>query len=244
LHASMKLRSPLLIRLVALVAAVFVRCWMSTMRIRVMSLDGREHPADPSRERFFYAFWHEGLLGPLTTKIKVQMLISQHADGELIAQVCQRLGYGVVRGSTTRGGCEAVLNMIRSKDRSAHLGITPDGPQGPRRKLQMGIIFVSSETNVPIVPVGIGFASAWRANSWDRFAVPIPFSTICGVVGDPIHVPPDLDRSGLLAWRELVEKQMMHVTQLAEVWAERSHIEGKIAEAPQVVTSSALRKAA
>lgn len=240
----MKLRSPTLIRMVAALAAAVIWCWMRTIRIRVTSLDGREHPADATRERFFYAFWHEGLLAPLTTKIRIQMLISQHADGELIAQVCQRLGFGVIRGSTTRGGCEAILNMIRGSDRAAHLGITPDGPKGPRRKLQMGMILVASQTGMPIVPVGIGFASAWRFNSWDRFALPRPFSSIRGVVSDPIVVPPHLDRAGLATWRDLAEERLNHVNQLAEEWAERVAREGSNAPPPVFNAMPDLRKSA
>jgi lysophospholipid acyltransferase (LPLAT)-like uncharacterized protein len=239
----MKLRHPLLIRLVAAIAAVVVWCWMKSTRILVASLDGRAHPADPATERFFYAFWHEGLLAPLTTRIKIQMLISQHADGELIAQVCERLGFGVIRGSTTRGGCEAVLNMIRTSDRAAHLGITPDGPKGPRRKLQMGMILVASTTGVRIVPVGIGFVHAWRANSWDKFVIPWPLSTICGIVGEPISIPPDLDRAGLARWREVVEQRLLHATLLAQQWADQVRRQGRHVK-PPLSLAVPLRKSA
>ena len=72
------------------------------------------------------------MVAPLTTRAKIRVLISQHTDGELIAQICQRLGIGVIRGSTARGGSQALLEMIRSAG-DGHLGITPDGPRGPRR---------------------------------------------------------------------------------------------------------------
>jgi lysophospholipid acyltransferase (LPLAT)-like uncharacterized protein len=228
----MKLRSPTLIRITAAIAALVIWCWMCTIRIRVASLDGASHPADPAQRRLFYCFWHEGLLAPLRTRIKIQMLISQHADGELITQVCRWLGFDVIRGSTTRGGSEALLAMMRNSDRAAHLGITPDGPKGPRRKLQLGMIFVASETGLPVVPVGIGFTHAWRANSWDRFALPRPFSTICGVVSEPIAIPPGLDRAGLNSWRETVERRLSEVTELAEVWAHETRFRGGHAPAP------------
>ena len=158
----MKLRNPILIRMVAAALALVIWCWMRTTRLRIGSLDGRPHPADPASEQYFYAFWHEGLLAPLKTRIKVKILISQHADGEIIAQVCHWLGFGTVRGSTTRGGCEAIQSLVRESHSKTHLGITPDGPKGPRRKLQMGIIFVASLTGLPIVLAGIGFTRAWR----------------------------------------------------------------------------------
>lgn len=240
----MKLRSPILIRIVAAAMAFCVWCWMSTMRIRIHSLDGRVHPADPERQQFFYAFWHEGLLAPLTARIRIQMLISQHADGELIAQVCKWLGYGVVRGSTTRGGCEAIHSLVRAGKGKTHLGITPDGPKGPRRKLQMGLVWVASTTGMPIMPVGIGFTSAWRAKSWDQFAVPRLGSTLCGVLDEPIHVPPNLDRAQLEQWRVFVEERMLRVTELAESWAERIVADGQSAPAPKSEPYHKLRKSA
>lgn len=228
----MKLRNPILIRLVAAALALVIWCWMRTTRLRIGSLDGRQHPADPAREQYFYAFWHEGLLVPLKTRSKVKMLISQHADGELIAQVCHWLGFGTVRGSTTRGGCEAIHALIHESQSKTHLGITPDGPKGPRRKLQMGIIFVASTTGLPIVLAGIGFTRAWRLKSWDRFAIPWPGSTLCGIVSEPIHIPPDLDRAGLETWRQQVESKLLEVTELAELWAERIHQDGQSAPMP------------
>ena len=219
----MKLRSPLLIRCVAAVAALFIWCWIRTFRIRVTSLDGRQHPADPAQQQYLYDFWHEGLLAPLTTRIKIRMLISQHADGEMIAQICQWLGFGVVRGSTTRGGCAALQNMMRaSQSEATHLGITPDGPKGPRRTLQMGTVWVASTTGLPVVLLGIGFSRARRAKSWDRFALPVPGSMIYGVLSEPIHVPPDLDRPGLERWRQYLEERLLHVTALAEAKATKS----------------------
>ncbi len=216
----MKLRSPFLIRCIAAVAAFVIWCWISTFRIRVTSLDGRQHPVDPATEQFVYAFWHEGLLAPLTTRTKIRMLISQHADGEMIAQICQWLGFGVVRGSTTRGGCAALQSMMRAgQSNVTHLGITPDGPKGPRRTLQLGVVWVASTTGIPVVLTGIGFARAWRARSWDRFALPVPGSTIYGVLSEPIHVPKDLDRPGLEHWRLHLEERLMQVTELAEARA-------------------------
>lgn len=242
----MKLRSPLLIRCIAAVAAFAIWCWISTFRIRVTSLDGRQHPVDPATEQFVYAFWHEGLLAPLTTRIKIRMLISQHADGEMIAQICQWLGFGVVRGSTTRGGCAALQNMMRAgQSNVAHLGITPDGPKGPRRTLQMGVVWVASTTGLPVVLLGIGFARAWRARSWDRFALPVPGSKIYGVLSEPIHVPADLDRAGLERWRLYLEERLLHVTELAEVRAAGSDVV-TLSDRPLAVTPPAddLRKSA
>ena len=216
----MKLRSRWMIRLASACIAVVVRLWMATLRVRVVSADGRQHPIDPDEGPVIYAFWHESLLAPLSKRPKARALISQHADGELIAQVCQRLGIGVIRGSTTRGGSQALLEMVRGGG-ALHLAITPDGPRGPRRQLQAGVVMVASLTGLPIVPFGVGFTRAWRARSWDRFALPRPGSTMTGVFGEPIHIPRDLGRGGIEEHRQQVEDRLLELTALAENWAQR-----------------------
>ena len=172
----MKLRNPWLIRVAAALAALLIRAWMATIRVRIVNRDDTLHPANADENRFIYAFWHESLLAPVKFKARVRVLISKHADGELIAQACHYLGFGVVRGSTTRGGGQALVELWHCREQS-HLVFTPDGPRGPRRRVQPGMIIMAAHSGLPIVPVGIGFTGSWRARSWDRFVVPKPFST-------------------------------------------------------------------
>jgi lysophospholipid acyltransferase (LPLAT)-like uncharacterized protein len=240
----MKRRHRWLVPYIAAVIAWLIRVWMSTMRVRVASADGRQHPTEPSEGRCIYAFWHDGLLAPLAKRPKARVLISQHTDGEVIAQICQRLGVGVIRGSTARGGCQALLEMIRNQDETTHLAITPDGPRGPRRELKAGVVMIASQSGLPIVPAGVGFVSAWRFSSWDRFAVPRPGSTVVGVIGEPIHVPRDVDRSTMQQWVRLVEQRMCQLTQAAEEWAQRIRREGKAAAPPSIPQLPVLRQSA
>jgi len=223
----MKLRNPWLIGLIALLGSILIRLWMSTIRFRLAFAAGDTsgtakktvHPADARKERFIYAFWHENMLVPTVFKTRVRILISQHADGELIARVCRHLGVGVVRGSTTRGGGQALLELLQVS-KHAHLLVTPDGPRGPRRQMALGIVFLASCTGLPIVPVGVGLEKAWRLPTWDRSAIPCPWSTIVLVTAPPIHVPAHLDRNGLQRYRGLVEEEFSRATQAAEQWAQ------------------------
>jgi len=214
----MKLRNRWLIRLAAGAASLVLRIWLGTVRTRIKSADGRTHPADPAVERFIYAFWHESLLAPAKIRTKVRIMISQSADGEFIAQVCRHLGVGVVRGSSSRDGARGLLDMLR-EDGASHLALTPDGPRGPRRRVQAGVVMLASCTGLPLVPVGVGFTGAWRARSWDRFAIPFPFTTMLGVLGEPIRIAPQLDRAGLQRCRAQVETALLEATQAAESWA-------------------------
>jgi lysophospholipid acyltransferase (LPLAT)-like uncharacterized protein len=249
----MKFRSPWLIKIIALLAAVIIRLWMSTMRARAVSIDGSQHPIDPATKKYIYAFWHEGLLALLVTRTPARVLISKHPDGELIAQVCRCLGVGVIRGSSSRGGhwtvaearggTQALMELIDSARDCQHLAITPDGPRGPRRELQPGMIVVAAQTGLAIVPIGVGFCRAWRATSWDRFAIPVPFSTMVGVVGEAISVPPLLSRADIRHWQQHVQARLTELTTQAEDWAERICREGRRAQPPAGRTIAKFRKA-
>jgi lysophospholipid acyltransferase (LPLAT)-like uncharacterized protein len=217
----MKLRDPRLIRVVAWLLAVVLRLWLSTLRFRLGPGTLGRHPVDPRRERYLYAVWHEHLLAPIPfgRRMPIAVLISLHADGELISRICGHLGVGVVRGSSTRGGAQAMLELRERSDR-AHLVLMPDGPRGPRRVVQNGLIFLASRTGLPIVPLGIGCTWSRRARSWDRFLLPLPFSRITADAGEPIAIPPDLDRDELEPYRRRVEEAFKAVTAEAERRAE------------------------
>ena len=128
----MKLRSRWILRLVGLLGAWLIRWWMSTVRCRVFFLDGVSHVIGQRKENCIYAFWHEAILYTIVSPSKrVTVLIGQHADGELVTQVCNFLGFTVVRGSSTRGGGSALLGLCRMS-RMSNIAVTPDGPHGLR----------------------------------------------------------------------------------------------------------------
>lgn len=209
-----------MIRTAAFSAARLLRAWLATVRIVARAGDGQIHPPNPIERRFIYAFWHESFLAPAKIRTNVKVLISQSADGELIAQVCRHLGLETIRGSSKRGGAQALLQLLRD-GQQAHLAITPDGPRGPRRQVKSGLVMLASLSGLPVVPVGIGFTHAYRFASWDRFALPRPFSTIAGVLGTPLIVPPDLNNTDVEAQRRRVEDALLDATHAAERWAEQ-----------------------
>jgi lysophospholipid acyltransferase (LPLAT)-like uncharacterized protein len=220
----MKFRHPVLIKTLGLAGSCAVRLWMGTLRYRYRPLGPNMDPRRPElKGRYIYAFWHENILLPAYHygRPDIRVLISQHADGQLIAEICRHLRFRLVRGSTTRGGVEAVRRMLRV-GRHSHLAITPDGPRGPRRQVQMGLIYLAARTELPIVPIGIGFQRPWRLRSWDRFALPRPWSLSTCVTAEPIIVPANADKDKLEHYRRQVERTMRHVTALAEQLADAS----------------------
>jgi lysophospholipid acyltransferase (LPLAT)-like uncharacterized protein len=171
-------------------------------------------------ERYIYSFWHENilLLACHYGQPNLLVLISQHADGELIAEICRNLHFGLIRGSTTRGGVEAVRQFLHNGNR-AHLAITPDGPRGPRRKVQPGAVYLASRTGLPIIPIGIAFRRAWRMKSWDQFALPQPGGLATCLTLPPLDVPPNLDKRQLEQYRIQFQELMDRASDLAERWA-------------------------
>jgi lysophospholipid acyltransferase (LPLAT)-like uncharacterized protein len=216
----MKIRHPLLIKALGFAIAWFVHVWIGTVRFRYRTLGPDVNPNKRGlRGHYIYAFWHETLLLPAYhySRPDVWVLISQHADGEMIAQACRHLSLKTVRGSRKSGAVEALRELVRVSQRG-HLVVTPDGPRGPRRTVEKGVVFLAAKTGLPIVPVGIGVRHAWRAKSWDRFAVPWPFSNATCVIGEPISVPENIDRKQLELYRQQVQDAMDRATEAAERW--------------------------
>lgn len=136
------------------------------------------------------SLWHGHLL-PLVYHHRgegVHVLISEHRDGEIIARIAERLGLRTVRGSTTRGGGRALLSLVRVLEGGGEIAVTPDGPRGPARRYQAGVLVAAQRAGVPIIPIGVHAARGWRLNSWDRFLVPAPFARITVAYGPPTCV--------------------------------------------------------
>ena len=222
----MKLRKPGQIRFAAQVGTGLLRMMTFGIRYRHHAIDPGVIPAninDGSREgsRYIYTFWHEAMLIPavLYGRPDVHVLISQHADGELITEIIRRFNFSVVRGSTTRGALKAMREMLRIA-KSNHLAITPDGPRGPRRVAQQGLVYLASRTGLPIVPGGFAYGRCWRAKSWDRFMVPKPLTTAYIVSGTPIQIPPKIKAEQIDEQLARVQESMDSLTSAAERWAE------------------------
>jgi lysophospholipid acyltransferase (LPLAT)-like uncharacterized protein len=220
----MKIQHPLLVNAVGVSGAWLIRRLVGTCRFHFRYDDPMVNPEVARRlgRRYIYAFYHEVMLFPAYYWAwpEMQILISDHRDGELITQVVKRLGFGVVRGSTTRGGARALREMTQRVDRG-NLCVTPDGPKGPRRHVHQGMIYLASRTGLPIVGAGMAFRDPWRARSWDRFAVPRPFRTAACVTPEPVVVPPDADRDTLESCRQEVERRMRIAMIEAEAWVEQ-----------------------
>lgn len=143
-----------------------------------------------------FAFWHNRLAYmpyAYTRRFRRKNLvtmISRSKDGRLVGRICELFGLHVAYGSSSRGGSEALREMIRmAKEKSMDCGITPDGPRGPKYVVQPGIISVAQQTGLPIVPICYDVRHKIKLKSWDGFYVPIPFTSGAAMFGEPIYVP-------------------------------------------------------
>lgn len=225
----MKIRDRRLIAAAGWLGTRLVRMLSASLRFEYRSLGKVEvDPLQPPETGpFIYALWHENFLVPVVRfgNPGVAALVSRHADGELLGKLIGSTGMGVVRGSTKRGGVAAVRELLRSGGEQRHLAVTPDGPRGPRRVVQPGVVYLASRTGMRIVPIGVGHRRPWRARSWDAFAVPRPFSRACCLFGEPLIVPPDLLPDALNPWASRLQAELDRLTVSAEQWAETGRLE-------------------
>jgi lysophospholipid acyltransferase (LPLAT)-like uncharacterized protein len=179
-------------------------CWLGARYIRLVRLTGRwriegaEHPERLLAENrpFLVAFWHGRLLmmseaWPYDTPF--QMVISQHADGALISKTIENLGFGTLSGSTSKGGVAVLRAMVRALGQGSCVGITPDGPRGPRMRAAQGAVQAARLAGVPILPIAYTVRPSRTARSWDSMMIPSLFGR--GIIrwGPPMEIARDAD---------------------------------------------------
>lgn len=168
-----------------------LRLWTRTLRFRIEDRAGVvDTPAD---ERVIGALWHNRVLlwphvaGHFLSNRRAAALISASRDGDLLADFVQRFGVDVVRGSSSRKGASAILQLADVIASGRDVAITPDGPRGPAYEIGAGIVFLAQRVEKRILLTHMEYSSCWRFRSWDRFIVPRPFSTVRVKFG-PLHV--------------------------------------------------------
>ena len=197
--------------------------WLAANYIRLIKLtgqwriDGTEIPTDMLKEGkpFLVAFWHGRLLmmslaWPYQQNFK--MVISRHRDGELIARTIKFLGFDSISGSSSRGGAGTMRSILRALKSGEYVGVTPDGPRGPRMRAAKGIVFAACHAGVPILPLSYAATSCKTLPSWDRFLIPLPFCR--GIIkwGKPIAITSNADEKEILQKTSDLEKQLNFLT--------------------------------
>ena len=217
------LRSDAALTILSALAAGYIRLIHATQRWEVVNADvPRRLWAE--RRPFVGCFWHGRTMQMKyiwKTELPLAMLISRHRDGRLIARTIERLGVSTIEGSTakagtSKGGAGALLNVVRALKSGTTVGITPDGPRGPRMRASPGALAAARLAGVPLVPISYAVSRRMVMGSWDRFVVPLPFGRGVHIWGDPIDVPADCDDAALARIMRRLEDEMIRVTDEAD----------------------------
>lgn len=194
-------------------------CWLAALYVRVVHATGRWsvlNEDSPNRVHdvggsFVLAFWHGRLLMMAYAwrhRHRVKILTSGHRDGRMVGMTMAHFGVDSVVGSTGRSGTAAIIALVRELRRGTVVGLTPDGPRGPRMRAGPGFISVARIARVPIIPLTMSSSRAILLGSWDRFMVPLPFARGVFIWGEPIEVPADADDAALEALRIRLEDEV------------------------------------
>ena len=192
--------------LITRILLVLIRVTGSTTRVRRINHEVLKSTQDKYGS-VIVATWHQNIYFSiwLLRKQELTALISNSDDGDAIYDVFAHYNYRAVRGSTTRGGIQALKQLIKLLKEKNSVAITPDGPLGPPKKIQAGVILLAKYAGVPIIPWHYEASHQWNLNSWDRHKIPNPFSKIVEAFGEPFHVPKNLPAEDVYVFCEKLE---------------------------------------
>lgn len=219
---SYPLKKRWLIRAADLIFYVLIRLIGRTVRFEV---EGWPHweAATAEGKLPIYTFWHNRVF--LATYFwrgrKIVVMTSQSFDGEYIARFIQRFGYGAARGSSTRGGVGAVVEMVRLMRQGCPTAFTIDGPKGPRYVAKMGAVLLAKKTGAPVLPFTVTAARFWSAKSWDAFQIPKPFTRALVSIAPPIYVAADADAEALDEQRDRLQAALDELNRRGAEWREK-----------------------
>jgi lysophospholipid acyltransferase (LPLAT)-like uncharacterized protein len=199
------------------VASLFIRMLHALVRARHARSETIER-MNREGERYVFALWHAHFPLMVYSKLALPLtvMISQSRDGELIARTLAPFGIAASRGSSSRGGRAALVEMLGVAARGENLAFTPDGPRGPRHVAQMGVVVASQATGLPVLPVALLSRPKVVFRSWDRTELPMPFARVIYLYGEPVHVPRRLAHEEMEQWRLEIESRMKALVEEGE----------------------------
>ncbi|MBI5193170.1 MAG: lysophospholipid acyltransferase family protein [Nitrospirae bacterium] len=166
-----------------------------------------------------YALWHGRLLlFPFLYRWQYRLytIVSLSTDGEIIARILSMLGVYVIRGSSYEGGTKAFREMVKVAKNKKSVFITVDGSRGPVFKVQGGVLHLARLGEVPVIPVTYGAKNAIVLKSWDRFIIPMPFTRVAVIYGEPLYIPRELKEEQHEIYRLLLEQRLNEMTTIAD----------------------------
>ena len=180
-------------RLIAAVGQWLIRAILVTLRFRIVDRAGIM--AQPPARPMLWAFWHNRLFiipyifEHFTEGRRGAAMTSASKDGELLAAILACFGVEAVRGSSSRRGASAWRELRRAAQAGCEVAITPDGPRGPRYRVNPGLVLLAQKTGIPLMPVRVTYSRCLQLKSWDRFMIPLPFARVDVILDTPLVFP-------------------------------------------------------
>ena len=196
-------------RLISSLGYPIIASLASTFRWRREGLEHLDTVTRSGRQPIM-AFWHGRILSStyFFRRRGIVVITSENFDGEWIAGIIERFGYGTARGSSSRGAVKALVQLKRDMAAGRPAAFTLDGPRGPAKVAQPGAVWLAKATGNPIIPFHIEASRHWTLGSWDRTQIPKPFADVAIAIGEPIEVPPDADPAALEQARLTLEARL------------------------------------
>lgn len=191
-----------------------------TLRVQIINRDV-EYQLEKQGQAIIYTFWHGRMLYfPYLYRFsrKTTVLTSPSKDGEIVAKTAKIFGFSSIRGSSYKKGGPALLKMTKTVKEGKSITLVGDGSRGPCYKVQKGIINLAYLTGAPILPVAYGAKNKIQLNSWDRFIIPLPFSKIKVMYGDPVYVDKKTEEKKTRSKLKELERKLKEITQAVDIW--------------------------
>jgi lysophospholipid acyltransferase (LPLAT)-like uncharacterized protein len=210
------LKERLLLRLITWLGFIAIRFICPTLRWTVSTEEGAEdyEAMDPK----IYVFWHRCVFAAtwFWRNRNIQVMTSSSFDGEYIARIIEKFGYGAVRGSSSRGAVRALLGMHTELEQNRSVAFTIDGPRGPVYVAKPGPVLLARNTQAPLLCFHIAIEHHWELNSWDRFMIPRPFSRVHVRIGRLMHVPAGADSAAISEYHQQMQATLDRIRAAAE----------------------------
>jgi lysophospholipid acyltransferase (LPLAT)-like uncharacterized protein len=197
----------------------FAHC-ISQLLVKTLRVEIYVHPKVEIERQYIYGFWHDKQFAPIMLLAKSQLgqgkhacLVSASGDGEMLSAWLKRLGYHLIRGSSSRKALSSLVNLIAATKEGYSVGITADGPRGPRYFAKTGAAFIAYKAGVGLVPIGVAYSSKWQFDrSWDKYQLPRPFAKTIIYIGEPLTITDISEMESVLA---SVNQAIIHSDQIA-----------------------------
>lgn len=197
---------------------VAIRLICPTLRY---SLSWEELPSPPDaifEKPVIYSFWHRSVFPAawMWRKLGIAVMVSRSFDGEYIARIIEKFGFVAVRGSSSRGGSEALRGMKNELEKGTTVAFTIDGPRGPKYVAKPGPVLLSRSSGRPMAAFYVALSDAWVLRTWDEFMIPKPFSKALVRVSPKMYVPTQVDETQVRDFHDLLQQALERVTKFAE----------------------------